>query len=480
MSASSADLHGQRMRPTQERGPTSRLGEEESRRLTCLLPMLCEIDTAITRIENPLALLDEACRLAHGVGGYRVAIASMMTRMTRMAQLVGWADHRSLTWTDNEFPLADGAPDSSLIGRVIRTGEAVLCENMRELSPLIHERERDAIVSSGVGSLACLPLRVNQKPIGALLCGTGASRPIGAEELLLLQEVASALSSALDRRLTHETSGRVDAPEKDPPSSMRFRRRDEMRDSFDYETYWWIIDRLSRTNRPLRFSDLANGLPSTPFFILRHDVDYSPAAALELAREEARRGINSTYFLLLNGLHYNMLSPEHATLGAELAAMGHEVGLHYDVKFLEAFPRHKWSGLIRRQATLLGDLSGTPVTAIAMHQPGLNPEDPLRETTEYVNAYDDRFCREMPYFSDSCRAWWDAAWEMLTSGPTPPRLQLALHPINWAERDRDRETIFRSLHFDLARSVISAGNDLLQRITEHPGVLQHTARRAKS
>jgi hypothetical protein len=96
-----------------------------------------------------------------------------------------------------------------------------------------------------------------------------------------------------------------------------------------------------------------------------------------------------------------------------------------------------------------------------------------------MNAYDDRFYRDIPYFSDSCRAWWDPAWEMLTSGDTPPRFQLALHPINWAEHDRDRETIFATLHSNLARTVESAGDELLRRIAEHRGVLQHQARGAK-
>jgi hypothetical protein len=159
--------------------------------------------------------------------------------------------------------------------------------------------------------------------------------------------------------------------------------------------------------------------------------------------------------------------------------MGHEVGLHYDVKFLEAFPRQTWPELIRTQATLLGKLTGTRVSAIAMHQPGLNGEDPLRHSGDYMNAYDDRFCRDMPYFSDSCRAWWDPAWEMLASGSTPPRFQLALHPVNWAEQDRDRETIFASLHKDLVQAVESAGAELLRRIGEHRGVLQHQSRARK-
>src|SRR5882724_8249832 len=145
---------------------------------------------------------------------------------------------------------------------------------------------------------------------------------------------------------------------------------DAMRDSFDYDTYWWIIERLSRTNRPLRFADLASGFPTAPFFILRHDVDYSPAAALDLADQEARRGVRSTYFLLPNGLYYNMLSPEHGTFGRRLAAMGHEVGLHYDVKFLEAFPRQQWGGLTPHQATLPGKPRGSGVRGNPMEPPG--------------------------------------------------------------------------------------------------------------
>lgn len=249
-----------------------------------------------------------------------------------------------------------------------------------------------------------------------------------------------------------------------------------MRDRFDYETYWWLIDRLAATNRPLRFADLQDGFPAEPFFILRHDVDYSPAAALRLAKQEAGRGVCATYFLLLNGGYYNLLSPEHATFARELAAMGHEVGLHYDVNFLEAFPRETWGELIRMQAALLGELGGTKVVSIAMHQPGLNGEDPLRDCGDFFNAYDDRFYRDMPYVSDSCRAWWDHAWEMFSSGKTPARLQLALHPINWAERDRDREAIFSSLHSALALSVEAAGNELLDKIAKHQGVLQHIAR----
>ena len=100
-----------------------------------------------------------------------------------------------------------------------------------------------------------------------------------------------------------------------------------IRDRFDYETYWWLLDRLSRTHRAVRFIDLREGFPAEPFFILRHDVDYSTAAALRLARLEAERGVYATYFLLPNSFYYNLLSPEHADVPSRLAALGHEVDL---------------------------------------------------------------------------------------------------------------------------------------------------------
>ncbi len=247
-----------------------------------------------------------------------------------------------------------------------------------------------------------------------------------------------------------------------------------MRDRFDHETYWWIVDRLLATHRPVRFMDLKHGLPDGPFFILRHDVDYSPAAAVELAEQEAARGVRATYFLLLNTFYYNLLSPEHASVARCLAELGHEVGLHYDLGFFQAFPRERWEGLLEEQARLLGGLSGMPVESIALHQPALAGEDPLRGRTRFLDAYADRFFREMAYVSDSCRAWRDAAWRMLSTQP-PERLQLVLHPVNWGPQDRQRAGIFAAVHDQLKAGLDRAQHDLADKISRHSGVLEHEA-----
>ncbi|HEX8172506.1 MAG TPA: hypothetical protein VF824_18370 [Thermoanaerobaculia bacterium] len=249
-----------------------------------------------------------------------------------------------------------------------------------------------------------------------------------------------------------------------------------MRDTFDYATYWSLLTRITETHRIVRFADLRDGDPDAPFCILRHDVDYSPKAALRLAEQESSRGIRATYFLLPATSYYNLLAPEHAHVARALTGLGHEVGLHYDVRSFTPFPAEEWPRLLRAQAALLGELAGRPVTSLAMHQPALHGDDPFRNLDGFLNAYDERFTRATTYVSDSCRAWRDHAWSMLTAGTFAPRLQLALHPINWGERDRDRETIFREVHEELLHATAAARDELLAQIACHAAVLEHEAR----
>jgi diguanylate cyclase (GGDEF)-like protein len=175
---------------------TNQLAQRQVARLTGVLQMLSGINAAVVRIQNRDELLHETCRLAHRVGGYAVAMVALIDSTTRMARPVGWAGYDFRRNPDQEFPIADheGA-DTSLMGRVVRTGHSALCENIRESPFVIEERER--LIAAGVRSMACLPLRVDGTPVGSFLCGTKTNGGIGAEELLLLEEVASNLSFAL-------------------------------------------------------------------------------------------------------------------------------------------------------------------------------------------------------------------------------------------------------------------------------------------
>jgi len=250
-------------------------------------------------------------------------------------------------------------------------------------------------------------------------------------------------------------------------------------DSFTYCAYAALVGRLARTHALVRFGELKSDAPAHPHVILRHDVDYSPRAALQMATLEAEAGWRATYFLLPNGPYYNLLSPEHAGFPRRLVELGHEVGLHYDVRLFDAFPRPGWDAILDAQAHLLAALSGERVVSIAMHQPALSGADPFARRPDLVNAYDPRFVREATYISDSCRAWRDASWRVLFEGPLPDRLHLCLHPVNWAEHDRSRAEIFAGVRREVMQAIEASHADLMEKVSVHAAVKEHEARSAR-
>ena len=175
---------------------TSQIAEQQVARLTGVLQMLSGINAALLRIHDREELLNETCRLAYRVGGYAVVMVALIDPSTRMARPVGWAGYDFLARPGEEFPVADQeAGDTSLMGRVIRSGTSALCEDINQSTFVIDGRA--ALIAAGVRSLACLPLTVDGTPVGSFLCGTATSGVIGPEEILLLEEVAANLSFAL-------------------------------------------------------------------------------------------------------------------------------------------------------------------------------------------------------------------------------------------------------------------------------------------
>jgi len=68
--------------------------------------------------------------------------------------------------------------------------------------------------------------------------------------------------------------------------------------------------------------------PAPGDLFLRHDVDLSLEAALELARLEHARGARATYFLMTESVFYNLDSELGRNTLRELRDLGHAVGLH--------------------------------------------------------------------------------------------------------------------------------------------------------
>src|SRR6185437_13184245 len=89
-------------------------------------------------------------------------------------------------------------PDTSLIGRALRTGEILVCADLTRTEPPVVVREE--LLRVGLRSIVALPLIVDGVPVAALALASHEVDVVGDEELRLLQDVVANLSFALRYR----------------------------------------------------------------------------------------------------------------------------------------------------------------------------------------------------------------------------------------------------------------------------------------
>lgn len=172
---------------------------ERIARLTRMLQMQSGINAAVLRIREREDLLREACRLALQVGGYEHAMISLVApdgRHARPWYRLGVApDHLDKF----NFAISDGTePDTSLVGRALRTGEITISTDLTKSEPPVAGRLE--LLERGFHSVVALPLTVDGARIGVLSLASRESDLLSDEELRLLQDMIANLSFALQYR----------------------------------------------------------------------------------------------------------------------------------------------------------------------------------------------------------------------------------------------------------------------------------------
>jgi len=173
--------------------------QERIARLTRMLQMQSGINAAVLRIRERDALLREACRLALQVGGYEQAMIAFVTADGRRAQPWYRMGMASETLEKLNFPISDGTePDTSLIGRALRTGQITISTDLTQSEPPVMGRLQ--LLELGFNSVVALPLTVDGARIGVLVLASRESDLLSDEELRLLQDMIANLSFALQYR----------------------------------------------------------------------------------------------------------------------------------------------------------------------------------------------------------------------------------------------------------------------------------------
>lgn len=155
---------------------------------------------------------------------------------------------------------------------------------------------------------------------------------------------------------------------------------------------------------------------------LRHDVDISPLAALQIGKIENSLHIKANFFFQIGAETYNIFCDQTTKIMKELRAMGHCVGLHVDeslVRIKDIYQTLKWF-----------KTAITPVDyVVSFHRP--TKAVILRKFNFFINTYQKDFFSYDSYFSDSRRSgkFYLELIKSLKQNKTP--IQLLLHPCWW-------------------------------------------------
>jgi hypothetical protein len=174
--------------------------------------------------------------------------------------------------------------------------------------------------------------------------------------------------------------------------------------------------------------------PQQGDLFLRHDVDLSLAAAVEMAELEAELDVQATYLLMTESVFYNLASEEGAAAIHRLRGLGHFVGLH----------------AVHHAAHPRVELENRFDPVVSWHNP--QPEYMSEEIPGAANAYGTRYFAPENYRSDSNQHWRSGCPHDELRAGAFPWLQILVHPEIWVYPGETMgETMRAMLEADKAR-----------------------------
>lgn len=174
--------------------------------------------------------------------------------------------------------------------------------------------------------------------------------------------------------------------------------------------------------------------------ILRHDVDLDVQAAHRLSCLEQECGVDSTYFFMVSGFTYNVLSASNRKIIKHISQAGFEIGLHFDPTVYENQNIAQLQSNVEREALILENIIEKKVKSISLHNPTTTGKFPLFKN--FHNAYDKSIFSADCYISDSRMIFLHDIYEFINKARTTT-IQILLHPLHYTENGDSYPAIFR-------------------------------------
>lgn len=244
---------------------------------------------------------------------------------------------------------------------------------------------------------------------------------------------------------------------------------------FTYTAYCGLLDLLRQGG--YAFTDYHDYQANPRCVILRHDIDNSLSQALRLAEIEAEEGVKSTWFVLLRTDFYNPASAASQKALRRIRELGHEIGLHFDEMAyageggIGTYASSSTEELIVREAGILSDICGCPITTVSMHRPSKATLEADLQIPGMVNSYGQTFFHDFKYLSDSRCRWREPVEDIIRSGEHD-RLHILTHAFWYHEREQD---ITESVGAFVRSASAERYEQMMENITDLPSILPREA-----
>lgn len=203
------------------------------------------------------------------------------------------------------------------------------------------------------------------------------------------------------------------------------------------EFYTQIISQYQQ--KGYEFKGFDTNYENESSIILRHDIDFCTAAAVEMAKLEHRLGVSGTYYALMTSQFYNVFTYAVRRDLSLIAELGHRIGLHFDASAYDACDDVEIEKAVGQEVDILQTWLGLPVQSFSFHRPA--PTFFNRDRIAGLrHSYEKTFFSDWAYISDSGGGFfYDHPIEnkAIESGRN---VQLLTHPIWWVSPKTEGST----------------------------------------
>lgn len=179
----------------------------------------------------------------------------------------------------------------------------------------------------------------------------------------------------------------------------------------------------------------------------RHDVEFSPFVALQMAEIEAKEGIKATYFFQIHCELYNLLEKEISAIVHNINELGHNIGLHFDSHYFDIKNETELEKYLRIDADYFNTIFNYELKTFSFHNTDRFTLSWERNSyAGLINVYSKYFKSVFNYCADSTGYWRFETLDKVLNNPEISKLQVLTHDSMWSNLVQSpRERVFKSI-----------------------------------